>query len=95
MYDEFATLAQQGTITQAEITAIKAKQNAIIARYNNEKSQYLTPLINAANAVPAALQVEAQAVVESSTRFVNLILGLFDAIRLLYESLEERIRTST
>jgi hypothetical protein len=90
IYNEYIALSNQTTITRSEIDVITAKYKTLITRYNTEKSQYYQPVVTLANSASPAFASEAQSIVDSLNKFINLVVGLGDAIIALRISLEER-----
>jgi len=94
VYNELVALDRQTTVAQYQIDIIREKETAIISKFNSEKALYLNPVTAAADALPADLADEGRSLVNSNTQFINLVLGLIEAINQFIAALEYRVKNT-
>jgi hypothetical protein len=94
IYRQYVILDNKAVVTQAEIDAIASQASVALTRYDREKSTYVTPLTTLANTVPADLTQEALTYIDTLNRYIRLVVGIAEAIKLLKASLELRAKNS-
>jgi len=94
IYRQYVILDNKAVVTQAEIDAIASQASSALTKYDREKSTYVAPLTTLATTVPADLTEEAQTYVDTLNRYIRLVLGIAEAIKLLKASLELRAKNS-